>query len=239
MHIVRPIWFPRKLKWWGRMYVGARMERRTSCLGNRRRRTRRPFEPITEAQWLCNYWVKRADRRVSSHFAQTLKVYGLIASEWAAMGEMYRPGRTSSLALAPAIGMTKGGASKLIDRLVRKGFARRKVGEFDRRCRPVGLTKRGKNLVVYLASREEEIDREFFPKEKLRYNLMRALKRVVHGEQTERVNVWLAPRTMASSYRERPEYRFYSASVDPPPSAVNNNASNSSGDSSRNLPRDK
>jgi DNA-binding MarR family transcriptional regulator len=214
------------------------MERRSACPCRHRRPRRRTLEPITEAQWLCNYWVNRADRRVSSHFARTLKVYGLIGSEWAAMREMYRPGRTSSVGLAPAIGMTKGGASKLIDRLVKKGFARRNVGELDRRCRPVGLTKRGKDLVVYLADREEEIDREFFPKEKLRHNLMRALKRVVYAGRNERVNTWLAPRIMGS-YREPPARRVYSTSAAPPPSAVASNASNSSDDSSRNLPRDK
>jgi DNA-binding MarR family transcriptional regulator len=187
----------------GNAYVGDRMEGMFNRRGEfrRRRRRRRTFEPITEAQWLCNYWVKRADRRVSSRLADTLKVYGLIASEWAAMHEMYKPGRTSSLGLAPAIGMTKGGASKLVDRLVKKGFAKRSVGELDRRCRPVRLTKRGRDLVVYLARREEDIDREFFPKEKLRHNLMRALKRVVFAGRNERVNVWLAPRSVMSSYR--------------------------------------
>jgi DNA-binding MarR family transcriptional regulator len=199
---------------------------------------RATWQPITQAPWLCSYWVKRADRRHSSSFAKDLKAWGIIASEWAALREMYKPGRNSSLGLATAIGMTKGGASKLVDRLVRKGLARRTVGELDRRCRPVGLTRRGKTIVWHLAMREENIDREFFPKEKLRYNLTRALKRVVNLGPNERVNPWLARRQTTSSRKPSARW-FYSDSAAPPPSAAASSASNSSGDSSRNLPRDK
>jgi DNA-binding MarR family transcriptional regulator len=210
------------------------MERASTRFGEHRRR-RRTWQPILEAQWLCGYWLKRADRRVSNSFAGYLKGSGLIASEWAALREMYGPGRTSSISLASAIGMTKGGASKLIDRLVRKGFASRKVGEFDRRCRPVRLTRRGRTLVPYLAMLEEVTDGDFFPKEKLRYNLMRALKRVVHAGRNERVNVWQWPRSKHFSM----ERACYSSGAAPRPSAVASSASNSSDDSSRNRPRDK
>jgi len=55
------------------------MERGSTRLGGRPRR-RRIFEPITEAQWLCSYWLKRADRRLSSSFAQHLRDWGIIAS---------------------------------------------------------------------------------------------------------------------------------------------------------------
>lgn len=211
------------------------MERTFNRFGECRRR-RRPFEPITQAQWLCSYWLKRADRRVSRSFAEQLKAYGLIASEWAAMREMYKPGRNSSVGLAPAIGLTKGGASKVIDRLVRKGLARRKVGELDRRCRPVALTRRGKDFVWHLSMREADTDREFFPKEKLRYNLTRALKRAAGAWPNGPVDVLWAP----AQWKARPAKRACQPSGGaPPPSAVANNASNSSDDSSRNLPRDK
>jgi DNA-binding MarR family transcriptional regulator len=212
------------------------MERRSTHLRGRGL-VRATWQPITQAQWLCSYWLKRADRRVSSSFAADLKAWGIIASEWAALREMYRPGRNSSVGLATAIGMTKGGASKVVDRLVRKGLASRTVGELDRRCRPVGLTRRGKNLVWHLAMREEDTDREFFPKEKLRHNLTRALKRVVHAplNERERVYVWGVPEWKPPSA----ESARYSSGTAPPPSAVASNASNSSDDSSRNLPRDK
>jgi DNA-binding MarR family transcriptional regulator len=210
------------------------------CMFNRRgeRRRSRPrsiFPPVTGAQWLCSYWLERAERRVSKSFGERLKAYGIIASEWSALREMYRPGRTSSLALAPAIGMTKGGASKLIGRLVKKRLARRTVGELDRRCRPVRITRRGKNLVWELAMYEEKTDRRFFPKEKLRYHLTRALKGAANAWPNGPVDVLEVPLWKMAPVK-RPGH---SSGATPPPSAVANKASNSSDDSSRNLPRDK
>jgi hypothetical protein len=49
-----------------------------------------------QAQCLCSYWLKRAERQVSSKLASRLKMWGIIGSEWAAF-EMYRPSRTSSV----------------------------------------------------------------------------------------------------------------------------------------------
>jgi DNA-binding MarR family transcriptional regulator len=179
------------------------MERGSGHRGGHRRR-RRTWEPILEAQWLCSYWLKRADRRVSSTFARELKGSGLIASEWAALREMYGPGRTSSVGLAPAIGMTKGGASKLIDRLVRKGLVTRSVGKLDRRCRPVRLTYGARALVRYLAMLDEVNDRDFFPQnffpqKKLRHKstsgLIRELQRVVYAGRNECVDLWRWPRS--------------------------------------------
>jgi DNA-binding MarR family transcriptional regulator len=43
--------------------------------------------------------------------------------------------------------MSKGGMSKLIDRLVKRKLVRKDVSEFDRRVRAVGLTAYGKDWV--------------------------------------------------------------------------------------------
>lgn len=160
------------------------MERGSTCFGARRR-PRRTWEPISAAQSHFGYWVKRAELRVSAGLARKLEEWSIIPSEWAALREMYRPGRTSPIALARAIGMSKGGASKLIDRLVKKGFARKRVGRFDRRCRAVGLTRLGKGVVPHLAMLEDHSDSEFFGKlrAKARHYLVEALMRVAFARQ--------------------------------------------------------
>lgn len=192
-----------------------------------RRRRRRTWELIGEAQFLCSYWLKRAETRLSSIFGRHLKDWNLIPSEWAALREMYRPGRTSSLGLAPVIGMTKGGASKVIDRLVRKGLARRSVGELDRRCRPVRLTRRGKYLVVHMAMLADVHDHEFFRNANLRHHLMRALRRVVaragQKEWADRASRLAAAKAYAE-LNARPENAFYCPGAAPPPYATTSNA---------------
>jgi DNA-binding MarR family transcriptional regulator len=199
------------------------------------------FPPICEAQRLCSYWLKHAGRRLSSSFAGELKQRGIIASEWAALREMYRPGRSSPCALATALGMTKGGASKLLDRLVRKGFASKEVSEFDRRYRPAKLTECGRDLVWHLAMLDISIECEFFPKEHLRYSLMHALERIVYAPRNEPVDMWNLPRSKASSVNNAFYYpgTFHYPRTTPSPAAVASNASNSSDDSSRNWPRDR
>jgi hypothetical protein len=41
-----------------------------------------------QAQCLCSYWLKRAERQVSSKLASRLKMWGIIGSEWAAIRDV-------------------------------------------------------------------------------------------------------------------------------------------------------
>jgi len=169
-----------------------------------RRRHGKTWKRITRTQSLCSYWLKRADWHVSSSFARHLKACGLVASEWAAIRQLYKPNRMSPVEIAQAIGMTKGGASKLVDRLVKKGFAIKSVGDFDRRFRTVELTEAGRGLVPRFARFVDNTDREIFGNLKRRRRLLRTLKRVVHTRrQKERVDMWHVPRSMASLLRAR------------------------------------
>jgi DNA-binding MarR family transcriptional regulator len=184
------------------------MEAGSTRTGARRRQSK-TWKRITQTQSLCSYWLKRADRHVSSSFARHLKACHLAASEWAAIRQLYRPNRMSPVEIAHAIGMTKGGASKLVDRLVKKGFAIKRVGEFDRRFRTVELTEGGRALVPRFARFVDNTDREIFGNLNRRRRLLRTLKRVVHRQrQKQRVDIWYVPRSMASSLRARaPHHR--------------------------------
>ena len=159
-----------------------------------RRRQSKTWKRITQTQSLCSYWLKSADRHVSRSFARHLKACHLVASEWAAIRLLYKPNRMSPVEIAQAIGMTKGGASKLVDRLVKKGWAIKRVGEFDRRFRTVELTEAGRDLVPRFARFVDNTDREIFGNLKRRRRLLRTLKRVVHTRrQKERIDIWQAP----------------------------------------------
>jgi DNA-binding MarR family transcriptional regulator len=169
-----------------------------------RQRQSKTWKRITQTQSLCSYWLKRADRHVSSSFAGHLKACRLVASEWAAIRQLYGPRRMSPVEIAHAIGMTKGGGSKLVDRLVKKGWAIKSVGEHDRRFRTVELTEAGRSLVPRFARFVDNTDREIFGNLNRRRRLLRALKRVVHTRrQKERVDIWHVPRSMASLLRAR------------------------------------
>ncbi len=152
------------------------------------------WEPIRPARSHLSYWVRRTDRRFSKSMDRFLSEVGIIASEWAALRELYRPGRLSPVGLGLAIGMSKGGASKLVSRLVAKGLVIKEPSEFDRRFRAVGLTKQGKALVVFMASIEKDADREFFSPlgNGRRFRLTEWMTRLLDARRIEQVTRWTA-----------------------------------------------
>jgi DNA-binding MarR family transcriptional regulator len=64
--------------------------------------------------------------------------------------------------LAGLIGMTRGAASKLVDRLLAKGLVTRQDRTDDRRFQDIALTPAGRQLVPGLAAIADENDAEFF-----------------------------------------------------------------------------
>lgn len=136
--------------------------------------------PGTPAWHNLRSWVRLAEKRVARTWAVPLKTLGLLPSEWEALREIYKFRWTSTVAIAQAIGMTKGGASKLIDRLIKQSLVRKEVHEIDRRYRPIGLTLDGELLVSHLADIECECDHQTFRRlgNKRSRRLLEALKRL-------------------------------------------------------------
>jgi DNA-binding MarR family transcriptional regulator len=155
---------------------------------------KRTWQQIRAPQSQLNHWLRQADLRFVRGLARGLKKWSLLASEWEALRQMYHPGRTSPVALARALGMTKGGASKLIDRLVRKGLVLKEISSFDRRYRSVGLTRAGKRLVPALASLVDNTERDCFGSQPTdgQHGLMDALKRVIGAAHKRYLNIWVS-----------------------------------------------
>jgi DNA-binding MarR family transcriptional regulator len=128
-----------------------------------------------------NHWVRRTQVCFSKNFGKILKEARLIASEWAVLRELYGPGRRSPVDLAQVMGMSKGGMSKLIDRLVNKGYVVKEVQELDRRFRGIWLTKQGRACVPSIAAKEKSADRAFFGPLRGggRYSLTKSLKQIL------------------------------------------------------------
>jgi DNA-binding MarR family transcriptional regulator len=166
----------------------------TSAAELTRNSQRNVWLPIYAPQAQLSYWLRLAATRYSERFERELKCCEIIASEWAAIRELYRPGRLSPSDVARAIGMTKGGTSKLIDRLVEKGLVEKRIGQFDRRFRTVELTKYGQYLVKSLAISEARVDRRFFRRLRLisRCRLMNGLKRTLRAETKKYMDEWIS-----------------------------------------------
>ena len=151
------------------------------------------WPPIGAPQQHVSYWVRLAEARFSENLTKMLEEWRLLPSEWGVLRELYGPGRRSPVELAKIIGMSKGGMSKLIDRLVKKELVRKEVAKLDRRFRAVGLTAYGKEWVEFIASLEKDLDRQFFGKLRGggRYRLTEYLKRILTTRQRKHMEEWV------------------------------------------------
>lgn len=134
------------------------------------------------------FWLRFVSNHVSHAFARKLLLSGVTVAEWVVMREMLDEEETSPGVLAERIGMTRGGVSKLVDRLVGKGLVSRRERVDDRRFQSIALTAAGRRVVPQLAALADQNDEEFFHPlpGRERAALIATMKKLVqaHGLQT-------------------------------------------------------
>ena len=99
------------------------------------------------------------------------------------MREMFDDDETSPGVLAERIGMTRGGVSKLVDRLVSRKLVTRRERNDDRRFQSIALTAAGRRLIPQLAALADQNDEEFFQSLSVREReaLVATLKKLVQA----------------------------------------------------------
>jgi DNA-binding MarR family transcriptional regulator len=110
----------------------------------------------------AGFWLRFVSNHVSHAFARKLLASGVTVAEWVVMREMLDEDETSPGVLAERIGMTRGGVSKLVDRLVMKKLVTRRERTDDRRFQSIALTAAGRRLTPQLAALADQNDEEFF-----------------------------------------------------------------------------
>lgn len=108
------------------------------------------------------FWLRFVSNHVSHAFAQKLLALEVTVAEWVMMREMFDDEETSPGLLAERIGMTRGGVSKLVDRLVNRKLVTRRERSDDRRFQSITLTAAARRLVPQLAALADQNDDEFF-----------------------------------------------------------------------------
>jgi DNA-binding MarR family transcriptional regulator len=108
------------------------------------------------------FWMRFVSNQVSQAFARKLLDSGVTVAEWVVLREMYDQEAIAPSVLAAHTGMTRGGATKLVDRLVAKDLATRREYSDDRRFQEIALTAAGRRLVPVLAALADQNDEEFF-----------------------------------------------------------------------------
>lgn len=108
------------------------------------------------------FWLRFVSNHVSHAFQRKVEAHGVTVAEWVVLRQLFALGDVPPSRLADEMGMTRGGVSKLVERLHAKELVTRTSGEGDKRFQSVGLTAAGKKLVPKLAALADENDAEFF-----------------------------------------------------------------------------
>jgi len=117
---------------------------------------------VSDLKRHLGFWLRFVSNHVSQAFARKLQASGITVAEWVVMREAFEDNQASPGVLAERIGMTRGGVSKLVDRLIGKTLITRTDRTDDRRFQSIALTVAGRRLVPRLARLADQNDEEFF-----------------------------------------------------------------------------
>ena len=131
------------------------------------------------------YWLRFVSNHVSGAFRHRLAGHDVTVAEWVALRSLYTDAPCSLGQLAAQVGVDAGATSRLVERLIQKKLATRKVLPKHRRAVALDLTPAGRGLVPKLAKEADENDETFFRvlSKADKEHLVRTMKRLVtaHG----------------------------------------------------------
>ena len=144
---------------------------------------------VSDLKKHVGFWLRFVSNHVSHTFARKIEASGVTVAEWVVMREMFDDEEISPGVLAERIGMTRGGVSKLVDRLVSKKLINRRERSDDRRFQSIALTAAGRRMIPQLAALADQNDEEFFGALSAgeRAALMAMMKKLVQAHRLQTV----------------------------------------------------
>ena len=137
--------------------------------------------PTSDLKKHVGFWLRFVSNHVSHSFARKLLNSGVTVAEWVVLREMHGLEAIAPSMLADLTGMTRGAASKLVERLVAKRLVTRKGRLDDRRFQEIALTPAAQQLIPALCELADQNDVEYFAplSRNERDTLMATLKKLV------------------------------------------------------------
>jgi DNA-binding MarR family transcriptional regulator len=134
-----------------------------------------------------SYLVRQAQLAIYQRLDRTLRGFGLTPAQYTVLAILSRPGESlSSAALSRRLGVSPQSANEIVATLSALGLVRRMHGAENRRIRRLGLTLRGRNLMVQCDAAVDRFEEALFcvlaaPE---RETLRRLLIRVVAADRS-------------------------------------------------------
>ena len=108
------------------------------------------------------FWLRVVSNHVSGAFAARLRAHRVRVPEWVLMRILWDRPAAHPSDVAREMGLTKGGLTKLVDRLVARRLVGRGDDPDDGRARTLALTAGGRALVPVLAAEADANDAACF-----------------------------------------------------------------------------
>jgi len=118
--------------------------------------------PATKLRGHIGFWMRMVSNHVSYAFARRLAGKEVTVAEWVLLRTLYDKEPTPPSHLAGELGMSRGGITKLADRLISKSLIIRAANALDGRAQTLELTPVGKKLVPEIVALANQNDVEFF-----------------------------------------------------------------------------
>jgi DNA-binding MarR family transcriptional regulator len=107
------------------------------------------------------YWLRCLSNFVSHSFAARLEKQGISVAQWVVLRTLFDSRGATLNEAARQVGVDKSTLSRMVERLVQKGWVNRSEGR-DRRSLGLALTATGEKIVRQSANLADENDEAFF-----------------------------------------------------------------------------
>jgi DNA-binding MarR family transcriptional regulator len=108
------------------------------------------------------YLLRAVSNHVSGSFAARLAAKNTTVAEWVLLREVFDGDGLPPSQLATRMGLTRGGVTKLADRLIARGLLARLADDSDGRGQRLTLTDAGRTLVPELAAMADQNETALF-----------------------------------------------------------------------------
>ncbi len=108
------------------------------------------------------YWLRKLSNAVSSSFAARLAALDVSVPQWVVLRVLFDHDSLPLKEIVARVEVDQGSLSRMVDRLLARGWVRRATDARDRRAVAISLTKEGRRLVPRLAAEADTNDAEFF-----------------------------------------------------------------------------
>lgn len=127
------------------------------------------------------YWLRKLSNAVSASFTERLAAHEVSVPQWVVLRVLFDHEALSLKEIVERVEVDQGSLSRMVDRLLVRGWVQRKTDRGDRRAVAISLTPEGRRLVPKLAAEADRNDEAFFAglsapeREKLRSTLQKLL----------------------------------------------------------------